>query len=136
MVEERDRPGLGVALAAIGFVYGCTVEVLAIGLAGGGHGWCTPAGISIIGVGLVPMFGIALSSPRKKRRWTLWPVATAALVADLLLIMDAQNEGLSYVEKVWSRGAPYVVAWAVLWFAWQFALLGVLIRDIAVSWRE
>jgi hypothetical protein len=135
MTEQPWQPGYALFLTSLGFVYGCAVTALAIPLAGGGHGWCTAAGVSVMGVALVPAFGIALASARKVRRPLLWMVTAAMIFADLALVFGTRSEGLSYFDRVWSVAARYVVAWAVLWAAWQLAVLGTLIRDIAISRR-
>jgi hypothetical protein len=135
MIEQRDRPGHALLWVLLGLVYGGTVAVLAISLSGGGHGW-NFASISAVGVILVPAFGIALASPRKERRGLLWMVTAAMIIADVFLVLGTESEGWTYFESVWSRGAGYVVTWAILWFAWQLAALATLIRDVAASWRR
>jgi hypothetical protein len=136
MTEQQWRPGYALLLVSLGFVYGCAIVALTIVLGGGGHGWCTPAQVSILGVALVPAFGIALASARKDRRAILWGLTTVMIFADLALVQGTESEGWTYFERAWSRVAGHVVVWAIMWFAWQFAVLGILIRDIAASWRK
>ncbi|MDB5351830.1 MAG: hypothetical protein JWN86_3077 [Planctomycetota bacterium] len=126
--DERIAVGEALGLGATGLIYGCVVGVLAIGLAGGGHGW-NSASISGAGVLLLPGFGVALATPRRGRRGLLLLIAAGMLMTDAFLVLAAWGEGVSYLRRVWAAAPGALTLWAVLWSAWQFAVLGVLARD-------
>ncbi|MDR3622695.1 MAG: hypothetical protein P4L85_25305 [Paludisphaera borealis] len=127
MAEERGIYAFGFGL--LGLVYGCAVGVLAIG-----HGWGS-ASTSAIGAVFVPAFGVALGSPREHRRSALLMIAAAMILSDLFLVFATQSEGMSYIGKVWSAHAGDVVLWAILWIAWQLAVVGTLVHDIVAARR-
>jgi hypothetical protein len=126
---DSPRYGLSIGCALLGLLYSLPIGVVAVGLAGGGHGWCSPVVTSITGLFLIPACGVALvGPPARYKRVLSWIVATGMILADLHLVQSTQWEGVQYLSKVWSFAPGVVVLWLVLWVAWQLVLLGHLAR--------
>ena len=128
MKSNPLRMACTLGLAVLGLMYGCLIGLLALGLAGGGHGW-NSAAISGVGVVLVPAFGAALALPRRGRRGVLLLVAASMLMADGFLALATWGEGVTYVRRVWASAPASLCLWAALWGAWQVAVLGMLCYD-------
>jgi hypothetical protein len=123
------------AFTLLGLIYGYVVCALAIGFTGGGHGW-NSAIISAVVAVFIPAFGVALGSPREHRWSALLMIAAAMGFADAFLVFSTRSEGVSYFWKVWSSTPGGIVLWAVLWIAWQLAVVVVLVHDVVAARRD
>jgi hypothetical protein len=119
-------------LVAIGLLVGFFANIAAVGLAGAGHGWCTPISVSWAALIAGPLAGVAC-----KLRSPLFALALLALmvVADGLLVTETFKEGTYYFLKVWQSTPKAVVIWACLWLYAQVLCASTLIAGYACSQR-
>jgi hypothetical protein len=112
----------------VGLELSWLVWQLAIGMAGGGHGWNSSA-ISGLCVFALPLTGVGFVFPRHRlARIIAGYVTLAAVSLDLALLLTTTLEGWSIVEKIWTHVPLRLTAWAAIWSAWHVA--------IALLWRK
>ena len=129
----RDDVLRAIGFAVLGLIIGLVVSVLAVGMAGAGHGW-TSASVSVVSVIAAPLTGVAWGF--RRRRWSLWLSAilvATAIGVDFALFVMTKNEGSNYVENVLRVASDSVVLWAFLFASWQLwasvaALMAMRIR--------
>jgi hypothetical protein len=97
-------------------------------MTGAGHGWSS-AGISSTAVVTVPVCALAWSHRDRRLGRVLAALLTACmLAADAGIVLGTQREGTGCLLKVWNAAPEWLVAWCVLWLAWQGLTLWVLVR--------
>jgi hypothetical protein len=120
------RIAAAVGLGLLGLLWAVVIGFLTIGLAGGGHGWNSSMVSGLAGLVLLPTFGVAVGlRALPAGRILLGLVVVGALLADAALGWMTWGERY-YFDKLWERGSAGVVLWAVCWFSWQIAALGLL----------
>ena len=99
--------------------------VVAVFLAGGGHGWTGAVAYSLSGLVLAPLaVACWMARSRKLARVTGGALVGIAVVADLTLLPLA---GDKYFEDTVAAIPQLVIVWFVTWVAWQVvAALAVL----------
>lgn len=93
--------------------------MLALGLAGGGHGWITPFWVSIVGLIGFPVGIYSLVTKEGVEPGFTGVALTVAALCDLAVLFLTFNEGTEY----FGRTFPYNLLWVAFWASWQFALL-------------
>jgi hypothetical protein len=117
-----------IALSLIGLLYGACVAALAALMGGAGHGWSSGA-VSSTAVAMVPVCALAWSLRDRLIGRALAALLTACMLAtDAGIVLATQREGTGYLAKLWNAAPELLVAWTVLWLAWQGLTLWVLLR--------
>ncbi len=110
-----------------GVVLGGATAVLALGMGGAGHGWCSAvvSALSIVGA---PMACIAWS--RRETSGVVLPyiVVAFALALDFGLCALTMQEGFEYARRVVDVMPGYVVLWLLLFGSWQVLGFAALLR--------
>jgi len=104
----------------LGFGLAALAQILALFLAGAGHGWVAPFFLSAGLWFLIPLT-LALTS-RERNRPILLILVAIALAADALLIERALAEAAyisRYVQVNGFLGFLIIGLWLCLWFSWQ-----------------
>lgn len=117
----------GLVIALIG-------HSLALGLAGGGHGWNSPAFLSFVlwlAYPTVLIHFLALRDP--SRATTDFAILFAALGTDAALVLMTLAEGMEYIARlVRVNGALtstiWIGGWLLIWFGWQLIAVLNLLR--------
>ena len=119
----RHRRAEAVVYALLGLVIGLVVAWLALGMSGGGHGW-NSAWVSAGTLVGAPLSGVAYAC-RGTRSGRVLAVACllGAIALDGLLWTATLHEGTGCVLWVWNAGCGWVLAWAILFAAWQILSL-------------
>jgi hypothetical protein len=129
-LRPTSRPWLSVCFIVLGLVSGLLTFVLSIGLAGGGHGWNTPAPLSLIALVTSPLSCLAWAYRYKALGVSLaFGLLVVMLVADMLLYAMTQQEGSNYFYRVWPRYREDVLAWASMWLVWQVVTVACLVAS-------
>ena len=98
-------------------------------LGGLGHGWASAFAVSCGAVVASPLSVVAWHLRRRPTgRRLAWVLLAAAVVANIALVVATRHEGFGYFQKAWSSLPLAVLAWAVLWSAWQVLVLLALFR--------
>ena len=126
-VPDGGRAAMGWAFT--GAVLGGLACVFAgIGLSGFGHAWTSPCAVSWLAVVTSPAAVVAWGLRRRASGKQLaLLLLLAAVVANVVLYAEARSEGAEYFNRSWTRHRRMVVAWAVLWAAWQVLALAALL---------
>src|SRR5437870_5045125 len=106
MRDERSRWAVALSLASGGALYGLVVAILALFMAGGGHGWGEGL-FSATAIVLVPLAGVA---------WAYRHRMAGLLVASLVLAAGASLDWFlithtSYVDRVWQHLPGVLAGW-------------------------
>jgi len=121
MHDERSRRVVALSLASGGALYGLVVAILALFMAGAGHGWGEGL-FSAAAIVLVPLAGVA---------WAYRHRVVGLVIASLVVAAAASLDWFlmthtSYVDRVWQHLPGVLAGWALLWVAWQLPALWVL----------
>jgi hypothetical protein len=111
--------------------------VVALALAGAGHGWGSATLVSLASLVTSPLAVVAWAKRRSvtgKRIALL--LVVAAIGANVALVSLTKAEGVHYFERAWSSGREFVIVWAVLWAAWQVVALAALFWPGRPRWTE
>lgn len=112
-----------VPATALAFLLGIPLAlftgILAIGLAGAGHGWITPLWISGAGLACFPLGVYALLRGRSMSRNSIRGLFALAILTDLAVVMLTFNEGTRYFH---GDDADHLL-WIGLWLSWQMPIL-------------
>jgi hypothetical protein len=120
-----------IILAIVGLLIAAFALMLAVGMAGAGHGWVTPMLFSM---------GLFVAYPAVLLRLTAtgpeWLVLDRVIVglaglADVALLFATIQEGMEYFWRVFGSVALMPILWLAIWFAWQGLALYCLRRDRA-----
>ena len=106
-------------------LYGFVIAVLAVFMAGAGHGWGEGL-FSAVAIGLVPLVAVA---------WAYRQRPAGPILAGLALLPAAYVDWYlctytSYVGRVWRYMPVVLVCWLLLWLAWQGLALWVLLSKL------
>lgn len=108
------------AALASGFGLAALAHVIAIGVAGGGHGWNAPIWCSLALWFAYPALGIVATRRDPARMRPVDPLAVVlagtAICADILLVVAGDN---SYLRPTFAASPVVVIAWLALWVGWQ-----------------
>jgi hypothetical protein len=129
---ERPQSLDAIGLALLGLLYGTVVGLLALRLAGAGHGWCS-ALVSGWGIFVMPVFGIALAYGGRLTGHVLLAITVVGMLStDWSLLQAARSEETHYLQRVWrSRdGLGLWLLWLLMWLAWQVAVLVAVVREM------
>jgi hypothetical protein len=119
---------LMVIYGAIGLSTWLLTEVIALALAGAGHGWGAPMVFSLPLVLLYPTLFVRVFWSESKNRLVDACVLATAAALDLLLLLSPRVEDLGYFSTMWNGDAGWVVAWLALWAGWQMLAVAALLR--------
>ena len=114
-----------------GLLIAAFAALLALGMAGGGHGWATPVFFSM---GLFLAYpAVLLRLTALGRQWFVVDLGIVGLAAaaDLALLSGTVNEGTEYFWRVVEMSAAFLILWLLIWFAWQPIALYCVGRDRA-----
>jgi hypothetical protein len=129
---EGDRLIRSIATGA-SFVLAIASIVLAMGLAGGGHGWGAPVLFSWLLVILNPVAVTRALGPVDThslgQRADIILLAIAAC-ADALLIADAWGPEFEHFQSAVDNSWPWVAAWMCLWLLWQILVVVSFFRRL------
>jgi len=110
-------------LIILGLVVAFVGQFVALGVAGGGHGWVTPFWTSIL---LWIAYPVVLLRARRAffaKRPSLKievSVLLGALAADAALMLLSVQEGVQYFWYVLRvGGGPIIAIWLAIWCGWQ-----------------
>lgn len=118
-----------IGLGVLGLAYGVVVTYFAIGMTGAGHGWMS-ASFSVLGILILPVFGVALAYRASRLGWVLMRIVGAAmLVVDTAIFIATMREGASYIGVVWHSRPAMLFFWTALWVAWQVAVVATILRN-------
>jgi hypothetical protein len=127
---SRGKKAVFAALA--GLAPALVAEMLALGLAGAGHGWAAPW---LYGLGLFlaypATFAILTLEPR--RPLPLGLLLLAGLAADAALAFDTLETEWPRFEQIFAIGPIFTAFWILLWLAWQAAALAALLTPPAAG---
>ncbi|MEO5775015.1 MAG: hypothetical protein ABIQ32_12985 [Sphingomicrobium sp.] len=119
-----------------GLLLAAVAQVLALGFAGGGHGWVTAVFASLALWVFLPV-GFVFASPvrgyKPDRKGILLTLTFIGLISDISLGYATFSEGMRYFEKAFAAFAPWVFFWLAVWFSWQILNLITLTRGEAVA---
>jgi hypothetical protein len=104
--------------------------LLAVMLAGAGHGWTTPLLVSIPLWVLYPLTFYVARQDAPHARPILWVLAIIALGSNTLLVMGTIGEASYIAAMMRVNGvAGYLIAagWCALWIVWQAVLFRSLL---------
>jgi hypothetical protein len=121
---------------ALGLFAAILANVVAIGLAGGGHGWITPFWVSWP---LLILYPVTVNRTSRQS----WSGNSAiiidcsllliGMVLDYLLVSMTYSEGIQYFHLVMQReGTWFVAFWGVVWVFWQ----GLALISLRISLTE
>jgi hypothetical protein len=100
--------------------------VLAVLLAGAGHGWIAAVQVSWIALVTGP---IAIVAWVFRRKWWI-QLVTVTLLAGMLaadyVLFERTKEDFDYFANVWYRGAHVVIAWSAAWLYLHAVLIASL----------
>jgi hypothetical protein len=123
-------------LAAL-IVISAACIVVALALAGAGHGWGSATVVSLAGLVTSPLTVVAWAKRRSvtgKRIALL--LVVAAIGANVALVNLTKAEGTHYFESAWSSFPEVVAVWAALWAVWQVVALKALFWPGHPGWTE
>ena len=123
------RIALGLGLAAL-------AQLLALFLAGAGHGWITPYFVSPALWVLIPVTLYIIRDNARFGMLAFGSMLAIALGADLLLInwtLDEWDAFLFYIQVADLVGLPIMGLWLCLWFFWQAMLIRSLIAQLDLN---
>jgi hypothetical protein len=106
---------------------GLTAFAFSVAVGGAGHGWCSPARVSLIALPLGPLTLLACVS--RYHRWARGMCIlflAAGFGSDILLFALARGEGLEYAAKAWARFPEGVIGWGVCWVFMRACQVGAL----------
>jgi hypothetical protein len=110
--------------------------LVALILAGAGHGWGSAFIVSLTGLVASPVAGVAWA---KRRRLTGKRIALVlvalAVGANLVLVHLTRAEG-PYFESEWLSDPEMVVIWAALWAVWQVVAVFALFWPGTSGWQD
>ena len=118
---------MGLALAAC-------AQLLAIFLAGAGHGWVAPLYLSIALWFLIPLTLLVAWPTHSRPRLAMIAIAAIALAADALLVSRAWGELAAirfFLDVNGGFGWTILGLWLSLWFGWQVILFYSLLAGRA-----
>lgn len=121
-----------IVLAAAGLLIAAIASTLALGMAGGGHGWITPFFFSLALFLAYPVVLLRLGAIGRKWFVDLIIVGLAA-IADGALYFFTIREGVEYFWRVVHAQAWAPFLWLAIWFAWQPIALYCLWRGRAAA---
>src|SRR5437016_1504914 len=126
---RQERITVAITLTVFGLLYSVLIGILAIALAGGGHGW--NSGIwSGLGLFLLPAAGFAFGFLDKAfGRYLLSYAIIGMLLIDGWIMLTSYAEGLDYLRNILNskEGFATWIFWLGLWIGWQIAVLTGLI---------
>ena len=106
---------LGVSL---GLLVAFAGQLIALALAGAGHGWITPFWASIV---------LWIAYPLALLRVGKLPLVVMAIAGDAMLMTQTAREGIEYFWKVVRfDGWAVVVLWLAIWLGWQMIVVASL----------
>ena len=113
---------IGLAVAAVG-------QMLAMMVAGAGHGWGTPFFFSPVLFLLYPVVLIRLLAP-ETLPWRVIDLLliAAAIALDLRLVQATEAEGLEYFHSAMAM-PPLPHLWIAVWLGWQGLALWLLVGE-------
>jgi hypothetical protein len=120
-----------IVLLGAGLLIAAFASMLALGMAGAGHGWVTPFFFSMGLFLAYPAVLLRLAAIGPK--WFVVDLVIVGLagIADLALFVATLREGTEYFWRVVDAFAWAPILWLLLWFAWQPIALYCLSRDRA-----
>jgi len=122
MRDQTHTCPVALTLASYGLLCGFVIALLALFMAGGGHGWGEGL-LSSVAIVLAPVAGVA---------WAYRRHGLGLVLASLVLAPAACFDWLlctytGYVDRVWQFMPGVFVCWVSLWVAWQVMALGVFL---------
>ena len=114
---------------AAGAVYWLMTQVLALGLAGGGHGWDGPAALSLALILFCPLTFARLVKSHLSVKLDAATLIAATLL-DGVLFYNMQLQEPGYVAMARDVAPGLVSGWLVLWIGWQVVGLAMFARSI------
>lgn len=125
-----------VVFTAFGLLLGLAVAFLAMGMCGGGHGWCS-ACYSSASVLAAPLAALAWTLRYRRSGLISAAIAIAiAIVLDLLIFFVTLSEGTNYFIKIWNAAPLTVTVWCLLFVSWQIMALVVVLMGIRARHRR
>ncbi|HEX4739118.1 MAG TPA: hypothetical protein VH331_16320 [Allosphingosinicella sp.] len=122
---------------ALGLLAWFVVEFMAVGIAGGGHGWFGPMFFALPLLLLYPAAFIRAFAPKARSAKIDTAMLAVGVVLDLLLLRNMFFDTLFFDEredfmKVWtfadSEDHAFLVLWFALWAAWQVLTAATFLR--------
>jgi hypothetical protein len=114
-----------VALGCCGLLSGFVVAILAVFMAGAGHGW-NEGFVSSVALALAPLAGVAWAYRRRLGGPIIACVVLAAAACfDWWLCSNTYG-----FDRAWANLPGIVVLWALLWLAWQVLAVCVLLSRL------
>jgi hypothetical protein len=124
-----------IAVAA-GLLVAALAELMALGLAGAGHGWLAPAWFSLILFFVYPasLFRSVIAG----RNAITFDVVmlVLALCTDLLVFLQTNANEVEYYQRAVQSDPTYVAVWLALWFGWQALTAVTILRKLYLAEME
>jgi hypothetical protein len=111
----------------VGLLCGLVIGVLAVWMAGGGHG-SNAAMFSVSGMILIPL--AALGRLFRHARWgriALCASLLSGVIVDMVILRSAFSEEARYVRRLIQAVPVTFFSWLVLWLGWQIQLVALYI---------
>ena len=124
----RQRRGTAILWGVAGLLAWLAAQTLAVGVAGGGHGWMAPFHVSAPLALLYPLTLVRVFWGRTGALTLEAGLIVVAAALDLFLLGNALFDEPAYVARVSDQGALALVAWLVLWATWQGLLIAAVVR--------
>jgi len=115
---------------ALGFGWAAVTLLVAMLLAGAGHGWNTPFLVSNVFWGVYPITLYAGQDHIRYRKVVLLNLVVSAIVGDAWLIIGTMREASYLAASLRVNGIVEFLtaaAWSALWVAWQVILVRALL---------
>ena len=109
-----------VGALALGLVIAFMANFLAMGLAGGGHGWDSPFFASMllwVAYPFVLIRGLRVFAGGTSSSRVDGSILAAALASNFLLAWLTYSEGVEYFERTLGYGVAEL--WIAIWLGWQ-----------------
>ena len=128
-------------LGAFGLLLWLVAQFIALGLAGGGHGWNSPDIISLPLALVYPATLICAFHPGRITMKLGIVFAAIAVASDAFLLWRLFSEEYLYFLKIPPFGiletifvfAPLVAIWLALWVGWQVLIFGMLQKQAGAT---
>jgi hypothetical protein len=115
---------------ALGFGLAAVTVLVAMLLAGAGHGWNTPFLVSIVFWGVYPMSLYVWRGHVRYAKIIMLNLVICAIVGDAWLIIGTISEASYLAASIHVNGIAgflTAAAWSALWVSWQVILARVLL---------
>jgi hypothetical protein len=138
--QKRPLDIAGIVLGSLALQASIAAPLLAILLAGAGHGWCAAIQVSWITVFMGPLTIVGAVFRRQ-----YWALAISCVLLGLMASADhtlmARTRGeQEYFERVWEQAPVLVVGWFAAWVMVHAVLLVAIIwwpvAATLAAWRE